>query len=85
MIPMPRTNQDLLPANDPGDRRPQEDNEGILAQEMYNALPDASLHECRVEMVPLDAIYVEGDQHDDDLVNALAHSIGLIGLQNPPM
>jgi hypothetical protein len=50
---------------------------------MYNALPDASLHECRVEMVPLDAIYVEGDQHDDDLVTALAHSIGLIGLQNP--
>jgi hypothetical protein len=36
-----------------------------------------------VEIVPLDAIYVEGDQQDEDLVTALAHSIGLIGLQNP--
>src|SRR5262252_2801701 len=83
MIPMPTTEQDMLPAHDLGDRTPREDNEGIPAQGMYNDLPDASLHECRVEMVPLDAIYVEGDQHDDDLVNALAHSIGLIGLQNP--
>ena len=44
---------------------------------------DVVLNDCRVEMVPLDAIYVEGDQQDDDLVKALAHSIGLIGLQNP--
>src|SRR5215475_11719500 len=50
---------------------------------MYNTLLDAMLNDCRVEMVPLDAIYVESDQHDDDLINALAHSIGLIGLQNP--
>src|SRR5215475_11895734 len=50
---------------------------------MYNTLLDAMLNDCRVEMVPLDVIYVEGDQHDDDLVEALAHSIGLIGLQNP--
>jgi hypothetical protein len=104
MIPMPMTGQDMLPANDLGDRTPREDNEAISvlatdralqdaheerqtpelpAQEMYNGLSDASLHECRVEMVPLDDIYVEGDQHDDDLVTALAHSIGLIGLQNP--
>jgi hypothetical protein len=50
---------------------------------MDKVLLDASLHECRVEMVPLDAIYVEGDQQDEDLVSALADSIGLIGLQNP--
>src|SRR5215471_16159075 len=83
MIPMPMTDQDMLSANDLGDRTPREDNEEIPALEMYHDLPDTSLHECRVEMVPLDAIYVEGDQQDDDLINALAHSIGLIGLQNP--
>jgi len=99
MIPMPTTDQDMLPANDLGDKTPREGtkaisaletdsalrdaHEGIPAQEMYNDLPDASLHACRVEMVPLDSIYVEGDQHDDNLVTALAHSIGLIGLQNP--
>src|SRR5215471_5585320 len=83
MIPMPMTDQDMLPAHDLGDRTPREHNEDIPALDMYNDLPEASLHDCRVEMVPLDAIYVEGDQHDDDLVNALAHSIGLIGLQNP--
>jgi len=91
--------QDMLPANDFGDRTPREGteeisaletdsalrdaHEGRPAPEMYTDLPDASLQGCRVEMVPLDAIYVEGDQHDEDLVTALAHSIGLIGLQNP--
>src|SRR5215510_16337349 len=83
MIPMPMTNQDIPYANDDKDGTPRVETQEILAQEMYNTLLDAMLNECRVEMVPLDAIYVEGDQHDDDLVTALAHSIGLIGLQNP--
>src|SRR5882762_9398752 len=48
-----------------------------------NPALEVMLHECRVEMIPLDAIYVERNQQDDDLVKALAHSIGLIGLQNP--
>src|SRR5215470_11688486 len=98
MIPMPMTNQDMLPANDLGDRTPRGDNEeasaletdstlqaaheGIPAKEMYNDLPDASLHDCRVEMVPLDDIYVESDPHDEDLVTALADSIAHIGLQH---
>lgn len=51
--------------------------------ETDNAPLDVVLNDCRVEMVSLDAIYVEGAQQDDDLVNALAHSVGLIGLQNP--
>ena len=42
---------------------------------------------CRVEMMPLDAIYTGSDPYDDalhdDLIKALAHSISLIGLQNP--
>jgi hypothetical protein len=45
------------------------------------------LNDCRVEMVPLDAIYAGSDPYDDalhdDLIKALAHSISLIGLQNP--
>src|SRR3989441_4839340 len=61
----------------------QADNEEMQPQETNNALLDAMLNDCRVEMVPLDAIYVEGEPQDDDLVKALAHSIGLIGLQNP--
>src|SRR6266446_2431269 len=65
------------------DNTPQADNEEMQPQETHNAPLDAMLNDCRVEMVPLDAIYVEGDQQDDDLVKALAHSIGLIGLQNP--
>jgi hypothetical protein len=104
MIPMPMTEQDMLPANDLGDRTPREDNEEasaletdstlrdaheerqtpeLPAQEMYSGLPDASLQDCRVAMVPLDAIYVEGDQQDEDLVIALADSIVHIGLQHP--
>jgi hypothetical protein len=97
------TEQDILPANDLGDRTLREDtkdmpaqqtdsalrdaHQGIPALEMYHDLPDAPLNDCRVEIVPLDAIYVEGDQQDDelhdDLIKALAHSISLIGLQNP--
>src|SRR6266478_5772971 len=100
---MPMTDQEMPPANDLGDRTPREENEERQAQEtvstlrdaheemtapeMDNALPDASLHECRVEMVPLDDIYAGSDPYDDalndDLIKALAHSIGLIGLQNP--
>src|SRR5262249_39883340 len=53
------------------------------ALSMDNALLDAMLNDCRVEMVPLDDIYAKSDPYDDDLVNGLAHSIGLIGLQNP--
>jgi ParB-like nuclease family protein len=96
---MPMTGQDMLPAHDLEDRILREDteeisvletdsairdaHEGIPAQGMDNERLDASLHECRVEMVPLDDIYVGSDLQDDDLVNALAHSIGLVGLQNP--
>src|SRR6266446_7006988 len=96
---MPMTDQEMPPTNDLGDRTPREENEEIQdqgmdntpqedheetqPQETDNAPLDAMLHDCRVEMVPLDDIYVEGDQQDDDLVKALAHSIGLIGLQNP--
>src|SRR5215831_1511756 len=83
MIPMPMTNQDIPYAHDDKDGTPRVETQEILAQEMYNTLLDAMLNDCRVEMVPLDAIYVEGDQHDDDLIKALAHSISLIGLQNP--
>src|SRR5262245_18299366 len=83
MIPMPVTDQDMPPAHDLVDRTPREASQETTTQEMYNDLPDAMLDGCRVEMVPLDAIDVEGDQQDDDLINALAHSIGLIGLQNP--
>src|SRR6266481_9100508 len=57
-------------------------NHATETQDVTPAL-EVMLHECRVEMIPLDAIYVERNQQDDDLVKALAHSIGLIGLQNP--
>src|SRR5712691_5127412 len=64
-----------------------EESQETPSQEMDNALPDTSLHECRVEMVPLDDIYAKSDPYDDelndDLIKALAHSISLIGLQNP--
>src|SRR6266849_898357 len=100
---MPMTDQEMPPANDLGDRTAREENEERQAQEtvstlrdaheemtapeMDNELPDASLHECRVEMVPLDDIYAGSDPYDDelndDLIKALAHSISLIGLQNP--
>src|SRR4029450_6488494 len=47
------------------------------AQEMDNELLDVSLHECRVEMVPLDAIDAGSDPYDDelndDLIKAVAH------------
>ncbi len=60
-----------------------EESQETPSQEMDNELPDASLHECRVEMVPLDDIYAGSDPYDDelndDLIKALAHSIGLIG------
>src|SRR6266446_10298566 len=65
----------------------QADNEEMQPQEMHNAPLDVVLHECRVEMVPLDDIYAKSDPYDDelhdDLIKALAHSISLIGLQNP--
>src|SRR6266850_498732 len=84
---MPMTDQEMPPAEDLGDRTPREDTEETPSQEMDNELPDASLHECRVEMVPLDDIYAGSDPYDDelndDLIKALAHSISLIGLQNP--
>src|SRR5215831_12477832 len=80
---MPDVEQQVPHAVDHENGTPQEETQETTVQGMDNELLDASLHECRVEMVPLDAIYVEDDQHDDDLINALAHSIGLIGLQNP--
>src|SRR5437867_569055 len=82
-MPMSIADQEISTAEDLGDRTPREDNEETQALETNNAPLDAMLNDCHVEMVPLDAIYVEGDQQDDDLVKALAHSIGLIGLQNP--
>src|SRR5260370_1158695 len=84
---MPMTDQEMPPANDLGDRTPREDTEEIQPQETHNAPLDVILNDCRVEMVPLDAIYAGSDPYDDalndDLIKALAHSISLIGLQNP--
>jgi ParB-like nuclease domain len=69
------------------DEPSREETQETTAQGIDKALPDASLHECRVEMVPLDDIYTKSDPYDDelndDLIKALAHSISLIGLQNP--
>src|SRR6266446_8456256 len=65
----------------------QADNEEMQPQETHNAPLDVVLNDCRVEMVPLDDIYAKSDPYDDelhdDLIKALAHSISLIGLQNP--
>src|SRR5215831_16035269 len=83
MIPMPMTDQDMPPAHDLVDRTPRADHEEISALETDKALLEAMLNDCLVAMVPLDDIYAENAQPDDDLVEALAHSIGLIGLQNP--
>jgi hypothetical protein len=44
---------------------------------------DVTKHAYHLEMVRLDAIYVEFDQQDDDHVKVLADSIDHIGLQNP--
>src|SRR5215471_21547270 len=82
-VPMPMTDQDMPRAVAYENGSPQEEPQETTAQEMYNDLPEASLHDCRVEMVPLDNIYAGSDPQDDELVSALAHSIGLIGLQNP--
>src|SRR5215471_5452849 len=83
MIPMPMTDQDMPPAHDLVDRTPRADHEEISALETDKALREAMLNDCLVAMVPLDDIYAEKAQPDEDLVEALAHSIGLIGLQNP--
>src|SRR5215510_7997715 len=82
-VPMPMTDQEMPHADDHEAGTPQEATQETTAQEMYNDLPDASLHDCRVEMVPLKDIYVESDPHDEDLVTALADSIAHIGLQHP--
>src|SRR5215813_8542679 len=83
MIPMFMIDQDMLPAHDLVDRTPRAENEEISALETDKALLEVMLNDCLVAMVPLDDIYAEHAQPDDDLVEALAHSIGLIGLQNP--
>src|SRR5215471_17925357 len=80
---MPDVEQKVPHTIDHENGSPQEELQETTAQEMYNDLPDASLHECRVEMVPLKDIYVESDPHDEDLVTALADSICHIGLQHP--
>src|SRR5215475_7575407 len=84
---MPDVEQKVPHTIDHENGTPQEETQETTAQEMYNDLPDASLHECRVEMVPLDDIYAGSDPYDDelhdDLIKALAYSISLIGLQNP--
>jgi hypothetical protein len=77
------TDQEMLHADNHKDCTQQEEHQEMPAQGMDKALPDASLHDCRVEMVPLKDIYVEGDPQDEDLVTALADSICHIGLQNP--
>src|SRR5215510_12539362 len=82
-VPMPMTDQDMPRAVAYENGTPQEATQETTAQEMYNDLPDASLQDCRVEMVPLKDIYVESDPPDEDLVTTLADSICHIGLQNP--
>jgi ParB/Sulfiredoxin domain len=86
-VTIPCTDQEMPQANNHKDEPSREETQETTAQELDTALPDASLHECRVEMVPLDAIYTKSDPYDDelndDLIKALAHSISLIGLQNP--
>src|SRR5215831_20093126 len=82
-VPMPMTNQEMPRAVAYENGSPQEATQETTAQEMYNDLPDASLHDCRVEMVPLKDIDVGSDPQDEDLVTALADSIAHIGLQNP--
>jgi hypothetical protein len=52
MIPMPMTDQDMLPTNDLGDRTPQEDNEEISVLGTDSALRDA--HE--ETAIPADAL-----------------------------
>src|SRR5262245_22598431 len=80
---MPDVEQQVPHAVDHENGTSQEETQETTAQEEYNDLPDASLHDCRVVMVPLKDIYVESDPHDEDLVTALADSIAHIGLQNP--
>src|SRR5215468_3166294 len=82
-VTMPCTDQEVPQADAHEEEPSREDTLETTAQELDTALPDASLHDCHVAMVPLKDIYVESDPQDADLVTALAHSIGLIGLQNP--
>src|SRR5215510_10651898 len=86
-VPMPMTNQEVPHTDDHEAGAPREETQEIPVQGMDTALPDAALNDCRVEMVPLDDIYTKSDPYDDelhdDLIKALAHSISLIGLQNP--
>ena len=82
-ITTPCTNEEMSHADDHKDDTPREETQEMTAQGMDKALPDASLNDCRVEMVPLKDIYVESDPQDEDLVTALADSICHIGLQNP--
>src|SRR5215813_6565603 len=82
-VPMPCTDQELPQADNHEDEPSREETQETTAQGMDNALLDEALNDCRVEMVPLDAIYVESGQQDDNLIKALADSIAHIGLQNP--
>src|SRR5215510_6806164 len=82
-VPMPMTDQDMPRAVAYENGTPREATQETTAQEMYNDLPDASLHDCRIEMVPLKDIYIERAPQDKDLVTRLADSICHIGLQNP--
>src|SRR5215510_9813267 len=84
---MPDVEHEVPHAVDHEDGTPPDETQETTAQGMYNDLPDASLHDCRVELIPLDDIYTKSDPYDDelhdDLIKALTHSISLIGLQNP--
>src|SRR5215831_16623976 len=80
---MPDVEQQVPHAVDHENGTPQEETQETTAQGMDNAVLDEALNNCRVEMVPLDAIYVESEQQDDNLIKALADSICHIGLQNP--
>ena len=71
-VPMPMTDQDMPCAVAYENGSPQEEPQETTAQEMYHDLPDASLHDCRVEMVPLKDIYIERAPQDKDLVARLA-------------
>ena len=82
-VPMPMTDQDMPRAVAYENGSPQEEPQETTALETYNDLPDASLHDCHVEMVPLKDIYAGSDPKDADLVTTLADSICHIGLQNP--
>lgn len=83
-VTMPSVDQEEEPpADDHGDGIPQAENEERSPQGMANPFLAAEFHECHVEMIAVDDIYVTRNGQHDALVNALVDSIAHIGLQNP--